>query len=1088
MGLMVAMLASAVLTLEPREYTAAELRGLVGGRSDLLVRSADRERPAVVTGGRKVSGWTIGTDGVWRVALPDARAGRWDFSQLFVNGARRYRPRVPARGWYEALEPTRVEKDRGRADFGVGGFLYGGDVLDQQWANRADLEVQMLFRWNGARMRIRELDAERREVVLSSPHPGVLPQHSPRGARFAVENVKEAFGCPGEWYFDRTTGDLSYAPLPGETPMDCTVEAPHDEVLLELANVRRVTFRNVVFRLNNANTPHGRSEFTAQGEIGSGAAVRVRASSGIAFEGCRFQNLGNWALSFDGDCSDCRVSACVMADLGSGGVLLGSTEKAAVRVTVEDTEIVSYGRRHPGAPGIMAVQGAGCRFLHNHIHDGYYTGISVGWGWRAEANPLSRHNEIGHNHIHDIGQRQLSDMGLVYLLSRQPGTRVHHNDLHDVSHWHYGSAGIYPDECSAHLEIDHNLVRNAGRSLHCNMVRDLDVHDNVFADGSQIQWDFSSNVGEEGPYLRLHRNTFVWSGGLLARRGISFKATPEERKAFSTPFWQGLDLRGNVYFDRTGNRRVFPSADIRAEDPPRLTLEEFQAASGQERGSAFRDPGSLDPMRVCGRTGVRQGARVAAWPMPGSPAPFGLEEQYVLRRANREVEMNDGIATSLAKLRRGGAFTVAYFGGSITAGTSYRPPFTAWLQAAYPQARVREINAGLGGTGSNLGVYRLARDVLRHDPDLIFVEFALNDSDRSSVDPTRIGADVESIVRQIWSHDPTTDIVFLYTVSRKLAETFRRGVQTREAAIYSTVAERYRIPTVNFSRRVLELERAGRLVWTLGQAPTAVPKEDPEYERKVGAEMAAKGMLVFSGDGVHPRAEGGRLYVEALADFFGREMPNPYAWNRPNLIAASPFAPDPCVSPVSLELSEAWLKGTWRPVAADDGKLGLLLSRTDSMWVTDAPGDSLSLELDGAEAALLAAYGPSGGRLDVWVDGRRLPSRDLCDRYCTYWRLMRVPLFRGARGRHRVEVRVSPDQPDREPVRAYNALSDERARQIGLDGCRVAIGRVLLDGQVSGPCAERPSAWRPASGSSTSARTPPGKSRGPRRRGSKRTF
>ena len=1045
------LIASAVLTLEPREYAASEFKELVRGRNDLVVRSADREHPAVVTGGRRISGWTVGTDGVWRVTLPEVRAGKCNFSQLFVNGMRRSRPRVPAEGWYEAVEPTRIVKDRADPAFGVGGFIYGGDVLDPRWANREDLEIQMLFQWNGARMRVKEIDAARHEVVLSAPHPSVSSQHSPKHRRFAVENVKEAFGRPGQWYLDRPTGVLAYKPLPGEVPEACVVEAPSDEILLELDGARQVTFKDIVFRLNNANTPWARSEFTIQGEIGSGAAVRVKGSSGVVFEGCRFQGLGNWAISFDENCSDCRVSACVLADLGSGGILMGSKEKAAEHVTVEDTEIVAYGRINPGAPGLMAIQGANCRFVHNHIHDGYYTGISVGWGWRVEVNPLSHHNEIGHNHIHDIGQRQLSDMGLVYLLCRQPGTRVHHNYLHDISHWGYGSTGIYPDECSAHEEIDHNFVRNTGRSFHSNMVRDLNVHDNVFIDGSLVQWDFSSNIGDKENILHLHGNTFVWNGGRLASRGISFTATAEERKAFSAPFWQGLDLHDNVYWCRTGERRVFPSADIRAENPPRLTLEEFQTASGQERGSVFRDPGELDPLKVCGETGVRADARTAVWPMPESPAPFGLEEQYVLQRATCEIEMNDGIATSLGKLRKGGAFTVAYFGGSITEGTSYRPPFTDWLRGAYPQAQIREINAGIGGTGSNLGVYRLERDVLAYDPDLVFVEFALNDSDHSSVDPTRIGADVEAIVRKIWAHDPTTDIVFLYTISRKLAETFRLGVQTREAAIYSTIATRYRIPTVNFAPRVLALEKAGRLVWTLGMAPTAVPKEDPDYDRKVGAEMTAKGMLVFSNDGVHPRTEGGRLYVDALTNFFSQTMPNPYAWNRPNLIATAPFASDPCVSPVSLELTRDWLKGMWRPVAADDEKLGRFLARTDSMWVADTPGDSLAFEFDGAEVALYALYGPSGARLDIRVDGKKKPSRDLCDRYCTYWRLMRVPIFRGERGHHRVEIRIADEQPDRECVRTYRKLTDEQVKKIGFDGHRAAVGRLFLDGRISAP-------------------------------------
>jgi hypothetical protein len=46
---------------------------------------------------------------------------------------------------------------------------------------------------------------------------------------------------------------------------------------------------------------------------------------------------------------------------------------------------------------------------------------------------------------------------------------------------------------------------------------------------------------------------------------------------------------------------------------------------------------------------------------------------------------------------------------------------------AYPDAGFSEPNATIGGTGSDLGVFRLNQDVLDHKPDLMFIEFAVND-------------------------------------------------------------------------------------------------------------------------------------------------------------------------------------------------------------------------------------------------------------------------------------------------------------------------------------------------------------------------
>ena len=43
-------------------------------------------------------------------------------------------------------------------------------------------------------------------------------------------------------------------------------------------------------------------------------------------------------------------------------------------------------------------------------HHGGYTGISIGWNWGYQRS-ISRDNIVAYNHIHDIGQGLLSDMG-----------------------------------------------------------------------------------------------------------------------------------------------------------------------------------------------------------------------------------------------------------------------------------------------------------------------------------------------------------------------------------------------------------------------------------------------------------------------------------------------------------------------------------------------------------------------------------------------------------------------------------------------------------------------------------------------------
>ncbi len=107
------------------------------------------------------------------------------------------------------------------------------------------------------------------------------------------------------------------------------------------------------------------------------------------------------------------------------------------------------------------------------------------------------------------------------------------------------------------------------------------------------------------------------------------------------------------------------------------------------------------------------------------------------------VKPRGGIGNVLAKLAAGEPVKIAYLGGSITAANGWRVKSREWFAKQYPQAKVEEIHAAIGGTGSDLGVFRVERDALQHKPDLLFVEFAVNDG---SAKPDQIWRWMEGIV------------------------------------------------------------------------------------------------------------------------------------------------------------------------------------------------------------------------------------------------------------------------------------------------------------------------------------------------------
>jgi hypothetical protein len=68
------------------------------------------------------------------------------------------------------------------------------------------------------------------------------------------------------------------------------------------------------------------------------------------------------------------------------------------------------------------------------------------------------------------------------------------------------------------------------------------------------------------------------------------------------------------------------------------------------------------------------------------------------------------------KLAAGEQVSVAYLGGSITAQEGWRVKTQRWLKEKYPAAKLTEINAAIGGTGADLGAFRLRHDVLQFKP------------------------------------------------------------------------------------------------------------------------------------------------------------------------------------------------------------------------------------------------------------------------------------------------------------------------------------------------------------------------------------
>ena len=289
-----------------------------------------------------------------------------------------------------------------------------------------------------------------------------------------------------------------------------------------------------------------------------------------------------------------------------------------------------------------------------------------------------------------------------------------------------------------------------------------------------------------------------------------------------------------------------------------------------------------------------------------------------------------------AKLKAGEPVAIAYFGGSITAADGYRAKTLKWFRDAFPKATIREINAAMGGTGSDLGAFRCQGDVIAHKPDLVFVEFNINDG--SPTDAYH-RATLEGIVRQLWDSETKPEVVFLYTTDRAL---------DKSRVSQQAVAVHYGVPRVDLQPALIE-----------ALLRTDLPKPTPEQLRDPKLDWSQPGQ-VFMGDSVHPNDLGHTIYAETIIAFLKSQVD---AQSSP-----PPTFPPPLVSDAFAHIrmvppSEAKLTGDWEvtpPAPGGRYSSGIVNARK--------PGDALEFPFEGTAIGLFLDVQKDGGKFSWTID------------------------------------------------------------------------------------------------------------------------
>ena len=444
------------------------------------------------------------------------RAGRWNgkrafiaqyngtepLQALYVNGVRATRARWPKVG-------TRQFKDagsNGKTGWGEPGTDHF-TVKPEDFAAMGDssgAEVVALHFWVESRLPVQSFNPVSGEIISSRRSVAPLDWgYKGVPAPYYVENARGALREPGEWIDDVPNQQIVYLPHDNEALNRTSLNAPQLAQLVRVegednARINGVRFENITFAESAApspfaapNSPDKAPAGSGQAAVDVGGAIRISRVQNVAFVGCEFSALGWYGLQISDGSEYISVSRCQFRDLGAGGLTVSGYDAngplvlrdRAVQVT--DCVFQQGGRVFPSATALLLRHLSDSVISHNSISDFYYTGISCGWVW-GYAPSVSKNNEISHNHIWNIGQGALSDMGGIYLLGLSPSTRVENNWIHDVQSANYGGWGIYLDEGSSDVLVQQNVVaRCSSNAFHQHYGQNNRIENNIFVGGQK---------------------------------------------------------------------------------------------------------------------------------------------------------------------------------------------------------------------------------------------------------------------------------------------------------------------------------------------------------------------------------------------------------------------------------------------------------------------------------------------------------------------------------------------------------------------------------------------------------------------------
>lgn len=335
--------------------------------------------------------------------------------------------------------------------------------------------------------------------------------------------------------------------------------------------------------------------------------------------------------------------------------------------------------------------------------------------------------------------------------------------------------------------------------------------------------------------------------------GVTTVTTTDRQTTDGQPMVEGIPLsQCTVHAAEVGSYDYLVAEELRAH------LKEEQGISlsygGNKRGLILRiDTNAALPANTCR---VRTEDRTVWIEGNDRVGALAAVDLFCNTVGEGDATFGSGVTAAvyyadnlLCRLTVHRSLSVVFAGDSVCAGagvddksTTYAARTSAWLRQTYPDAEIRWVNVGVGGTDTEYGLYHMAEYISRYVPDVVFLEYGSNDAACERTNEETL-ANYEGMIEQLRQANPRITVFLLPSLRR-------------DSTV--TVLDQNRGQSIGFREAMYAVAWHYDGVYLLDWGW--------HFAHTIRAEEQSWKALTRNSDGTHPNAEGYRIITDYLTD------------------------------------------------------------------------------------------------------------------------------------------------------------------------------------------------------------------------------